>query len=78
MASIWTTGQAFPATHGRCYEVAFGVVPHQQQTGHWTARIRIYGPTPDRWIDMDTGAPLHAELALHSIQAFREIRGDGR
>lgn len=73
MASAWITDRAFIPTVGSEYEVAFGKVIYNGQTGDWTARIRTDGLLPSQWIDLDTGAQLDPALADYVVQAYREI-----
>ena len=73
MASAWITGRAFIPTVGKHYEVAFGKVTYQSQTGVWTAKIRADGTLPSQWIDLDTGNQLDPALAIYVVQAYREL-----
>lgn len=73
MTSAWITGRAFVPTIGCEYEVTFGKVIYNGQTGDWTARIRADGLLPSQWIDLDTAAQLDPALAAYVVQAYREI-----
>lgn len=73
MNQQWIFRPAFPAVLETSYEVSFGKVQYQGKLGDWTAKIRIEGASRDRWIDLDTGLPLDAELAKYVVQAYREL-----
>jgi len=73
MAKQWITGQAFPAVVGKDYEVAFGNITYQGQTGMWTARIHVAGPSTASWIDLETGEVLDPLLSRYVVQAYVEI-----
>ncbi len=71
MRKQWVVGIVFPAEVGKDYEVSFGKITYKQQTGTWTARIRI--AAPKQWIDLDTGALLDPELSKFVVQAWLEL-----
>ncbi len=71
MASMSTN--AFNPTVGKCYEVHFGQITLQGQTGFWSAKIRVNGSHFSQWIDLDTGLPIDPHLAVYVVQAHSEI-----
>jgi len=73
MAKQWIVGRAFPAVVGKDYEVAFGNITYMDQTGMWTAKIRVVGSGSANWIDLDTGVPIDPSLVKYVVQAFIEI-----
>lgn len=69
----WITGRAFVPEVGKVYDIAFGTVTHKGKTGNWTATVRIDGPLPSQWFDVEEDAPLDEGLAQFSVQAYSEV-----
>jgi hypothetical protein len=71
----WTSGRAFQPENGAVYEVDFGRVVVQGREVEATARLRIEGPSPQQWIDLDDEKPLSNDLAKFSVKRFRRVQG---
>lgn len=73
MANLNQTSAFIPVV-GKCYEIHFGKVTLNGQTGFWSARIRVNGAHPSQWLDIDTNHQLDPSLAVYVVQASREIQ----
>lgn len=71
--SDWVLDLQFHPQTGHSYELAFGKVLFNGEHQPVVRRVRIDGPTPDQWFDLDEQAPLDRELQLSPVRAFREI-----
>ena len=58
---------------GNCYELHFGKITLNGQTGFCVATIKVNGSDPSQWTDLDTGIPLEADIAKYVVQAYRDI-----
>jgi hypothetical protein len=72
-APEWTVNEKFMPTPGKTYELAFGKIHFAGEHKHVIKRVRITGPTPDDWIDLDEAKPLDKALQAHEVKAFRPI-----
>ena len=70
--------QAFSPIIGKSYEVHFGKITINNETGFGTARIRVEGTDASEWIDLDTGDVLDPNFAVYAVQAFEEIQCDNQ
>ena len=69
----WITGCVFKPEIGAVYEVDFGQILVQDRTVCVTARLRIDGPNPQQWIDLDDEKPLSTDLAKFAVEGFRKV-----
>ncbi len=72
-ASQWVVDENFTPIEGRSYELAFGRIPFGGEHQHVIRRVRIDGPTPDHWFDLDVDKPLDRSLRVYPVKAFRLI-----
>jgi hypothetical protein len=72
-APQWTVNEKFTPTQGKSYELAFGKIHFAGEHKHVIKRVRITGPTPDDWFDLDAAKPLDKALQAHEVKAFRPI-----
>lgn len=63
----------FEPVIGKQYQISWGEFLYQGQLGDWTTRIRVDGPTPAEWIDIEDDAPLHEDFRDLEVKWFREI-----
>jgi hypothetical protein len=69
----WVVNERFVPVVGRSYEIAFGKIHYAGEHKHVMKRIRVAGPAPDHWIDLDTENPLDRLLQSCEVKAFRQI-----
>ena len=69
----WVVDEEFVPIEGTSYEVAYGRIPVDGNQRHVLKKIRIDGPTPDRWFDLDEGEMLAAHLQELPVRGFRRI-----
>jgi hypothetical protein len=69
----WIVHEKFLPVEGKSYELAFGKILFAGELKHVVKRIRIAGPTPDGWIDLDAAKPLDKALQACEVKAFRPI-----
>lgn len=69
----WIVDQTFEPVIGKTYQLAFGRVPFGREMRNVIRTVRIDGPEPEQWFDVDEGKRLEAGLNLLSIKAFRQI-----
>jgi len=73
MAALISNNSFLP-TIGNCYEVHFGKITLNGQTGFCVANIKIEGNGTSQWIDLDTGQSLDPNIAKHVVQAYKDIQ----
>lgn len=69
----WIVDEAFEPVVGKIYQVAFGRVPFGRELRNVMRTLRIDGPEPERWFDVDEGRYLEQGVNIYSIKAFRQI-----
>lgn len=67
----WIVQQEFRPEQGKSYELAFGRILCGGEYRQVLKRVRIDGPTPNDWFDLDEDAPLDLELHDFPVKAFR-------
>jgi hypothetical protein len=72
-ASQWVVEQDFTPITGKSYELAYGHIPFGSESQKVIKRVRIDGPTPADWFDLDAQKPLDPGLHGYPVQAFRLI-----
>ena len=72
MATLITNG-AFVPMKDKCYEIHFGKIKVNNQTGFCVATIKVNGNDASQWIDLDTNNQLDPDIAKYVVQAYREI-----
>lgn len=70
----WIVDKEFVPEAGKSYELAFGRIPFDKEQGPVLKRVRIDGPAPNGWIDLDAQKPLDRELLAYPVRAFRQLR----
>lgn len=69
----WITNEKFIPVEGRSYELAFGKIRYAGEERHVIKRVRIDGPAPGNWFDLDEGRPLDSDLHAFMVKAFRPL-----
>lgn len=69
----FTRDHAFIPEIGVTYEVHFGHVTIEGESGFASATVRTDGLTPDQWIEQDTGLPLGPALRGFVVQAYKRV-----
>ncbi len=69
----WMVDEAFEPVAGKTYQLAFGRLPFGREMRTVIRTVRIDGPQPEQWFDVDEGRYLEAGLNPISIKAFRRI-----
>jgi len=69
----WIVDEKFEPVVGKTYQIAFGRVPFERELRNVIRTVRIDGPEPEQWFDVDEQRRLEDGLNLHSIKAFRRI-----
>jgi hypothetical protein len=69
----FTNDHAFVPEIGATYEVNFGHVTIEGQSGFASATVRTEGPNPAQWIEVDSGEPLPAALHAFVVQAYKRV-----
>jgi hypothetical protein len=72
-ASQWVVEQEFIPVIGKSYELAYGHILRGGVQQKVIKRVRIDGPTPVAWFDLDEQQALDPDLHGHPVQAFRLI-----
>ena len=67
----WVVDEDFHPIAGKIYEVAFGRIAFAGESKHVIKRLRIDGPRPQDWFDLDTRHALAAGLRPYPVKAFR-------
>ncbi|RZI44622.1 hypothetical protein EGT07_04200 [Herbaspirillum sp. HC18] len=69
----WMVDEAFEPIIGKTYQIAFGRLPFGREMRNVVRTVRIDGPEPEQWFDVDEGKRLEKGLNLNSIKAFRQL-----
>jgi len=69
----WIVDERFEPEIGKTYQLAFGRVPFGRELRNVVRTVRIDGPAPEQWFDVEEGRRLEEGLNMHSIKAFRRI-----
>jgi hypothetical protein len=69
----WIVDEAFEPVIGKTYQLAFGRIPFDRELRTVIRTVRIDGPEPEQWFDLDEGRHLEEGLNPHTIKAFRQI-----
>lgn len=69
----FTRDHAFVPEVGSCYEIHFGQITVDNETGFASANIRVVGNDSSSWIDMKSNQPLDPKLCAFSVQAYKRI-----
>lgn len=69
----WMVDEKFEPIIGKTYQIAFGRVPFGREMRNVIRTVRIDGPEPEQWFDVDEERRLEDGLNLNSIKAFRRI-----
>jgi hypothetical protein len=69
----WTANEDFVPVEGKSYQVVFAKLNFDGQHRHALKNVRIDGPEPSDWFDLDEGKPLDTDLQSCVVQAFRPI-----
>jgi hypothetical protein len=72
-APQWIVNEKFTPIQGKTYELAYGKIHFAGEEKHVIKRVRITGPAPDSWFDLDAAKPLDKALQAHEVKAFRLI-----
>jgi hypothetical protein len=70
-ASDWVTEGRFAPVPGKSYEIAYGKLLVDGEYRTVTKKVRIDGPAPADWFDLDLGMPLDAGLQVSSVKGYR-------
>lgn len=71
--SDWIVDEMFLPVEGQSYQVTYGKIFFDGQHRYVLKRIRIDGPEPDDWLDLDQKKPLDRELQALAVKGFRPI-----
>lgn len=69
----WIVDRNFEPVVGKTYQLAFGRIPFGREMRNVIRTVRIDGPEPEQWFDLEEGKRLEAGLNLNSIKAYRQI-----
>lgn len=69
----WIEDENFEPIIGRTYQIAFGRVPFGRELKNVMRTLRIDGPEPEQWFDVNEGKYLEKGLNLHSVKAYRQL-----
>jgi hypothetical protein len=69
----WTGDKEFMPVEGRSYEVVFGEPHFNGQDKYVLKKVRIDGPTPGDWFDLEAAKPLDRDLQACTVKAYRAI-----
>lgn len=64
---------AFVPEIGAIYEIHFGHVSIEGQSGFASATVRIDGLNSAQWIELDTCTPLPDALRAYAVQAYKRV-----
>lgn len=65
--------RAFIPEVGATYEIHFGEVTIDGQTGFASATVRTEGLNSVQWIELETGQPLPVALRAYVVQAYKRV-----
>jgi hypothetical protein len=71
--SEWVIDQLFFPVQGNSYQVTYGKIFFDGAYRHVLKNIRIDGPQPGDWFDLDENKPLDTELHAMAVKGFRPI-----
>lgn len=69
----WITSEHFAPVVGKTYEVAYGRLAIDERQAAVIRRIRVDGPAPQEWLDLDSMEPLPAQLQALPVKAYRRL-----
>jgi hypothetical protein len=69
--SDWIVDEIFVPVEGKSYQVTYGKILYGGEFRPVVKRIRIDGPQPGDWFDLDEASPLDRELQAHAVKGFR-------
>ena len=72
-AGAFQVGRPFLPEEGKTYDLSFGKITYQGREGDWHCTVRIDGPGPRDWIDLDTDGPIDPQLVRFAVQAWLEL-----
>lgn len=68
-----TRDHAFVPDIGATYEVHFGHVTIDGQSGFASATVRTEGLNSAQWVELQTGLPLPSALRAYVVQAYKRV-----
>jgi hypothetical protein len=69
----WVVNQPFSPLQGKSYDVTYGKIDFRGEEKHVLKKIRIDGPAPTDWYDLEEQQSLDPTLHALPVKGFREI-----
>jgi hypothetical protein len=70
----WTVDQHFDPLEGESYELTYRDVPFGIGERRVIRKVRIDGPMPDAWFDLEAGTMLDRELQALPVREYRLLK----
>ncbi len=71
VGTMWVTEGRFVPVPGKSYELAYGKLSVDGKYRYVRKKVRIDGPMPADWVDLDLGTPLDAGLQASAVKGYR-------